>query len=436
MKNQWKVLAILFAVVIIIAAIISFVYNKNFHEIITWEEDYQAKHNRNTYDGLWALSRFLSKYQSKSVIYIENKKQFDEYITKNISKNNAVLFLTDNSVINDDIATVLMEWIARGNHLVVDGKHNNLLKHWHIEYPTEQDNQEQIFGINSACVKEFEKVKQYGVDKFSKSFQEKSIKTCNEQASFFRLPENNSIYFIDSISLKHTFKIDFNSTKNVIATAKNSHGITMVQAKHQNGSVTFVRNMNIFGHPEIPSEFSRVHINRLDNAYLAAYLAHQKSDIYIATPKLAATKHNLSLKPPKWWQIFRKHPLLWTIFILLVATAIWRKTRRLGGLRHYDDTNERTIALHCLAQGRLIDKHHEQYSVLLDWQQAICDEWDRKLSSHQSYGQAEYIDNIAKITNLERSDIQLWLNPIPEKLNRNDLLRYIQSHQRIRTQRK
>ncbi|MBR5675429.1 MAG: hypothetical protein IKX14_03190 [Neisseriaceae bacterium] len=251
--------------------------------------------------------------------------------------------------------------------------------------------------------------------------------------NIFVLPENNQPIFIlekPIEELKNIGGFDIRQTPNIISYAQTADNIvTLVRVKKGKGTITVVGTYEIFSHPIEPTKTDKIHINRFDNAYFAAYLSQGKSAIYLMSPK-NDKQNNKKDKLPLWLQLFIKHPLPATLFALLMILTVWQQIKRLGGTRRYNQTKERQISAHFTAQGRLITHNKEEYALLCEWQDELLQEWQRKFGTVAATRQAAVL--IGKKLNVAADDIELWLHPIPQNLRAGDLLRFVRSHQQLR----
>ena len=429
-KRIFTFIFIILLIIGLIGAFFVYRYNNATTEYY-WKDNTRSQKNEKA--GYFALSKFLQKqYKDTPVLYVKSMKQFEKMTAKN---NNALLFIgtslySNRSFSNQNIDD-LIKWVEKGNHLYIkESKYLNEklgLKFNNFEVLNKTNND-----IKNACQKEYDDLQQY-TSKFKGFMPKDFIKNCATNLSIFRLPENNQLIFILETpieELKHIGGFDIRQTPNIIAKAQTADDIvTLVRVKKGKGTITVVGTYEIFSHPEKPIDADKIHINRFDNAYFAAYLSQGKSTIYLMSPKgeKQTTKKD---KLPLWLQLFIKHPLPATLFALLMILAIWQQIKRLGGTRRYHNKKERQISAHFAAQGRLISHNKEEYALLCEWRNELLQEWQRKFGTVSATRQTAVL--LGKKLNVAADDIELWLHPIPQNLRTGDLLRFVRSHQQLR----
>ena len=401
-----------------------------------WQDN--TRNMRHQQAGYYALSKFLSQHIApKKVLYISNMKKFNQYRQK---EKNALLLMGEaqngyQSLSKRHIDS-LLQWVEEGNHLLI--KENQYINQkLGIKFNNFPVKKQVNKNIQAACTQEYNTLKQQYIDKFPKFLPSDFIAHCSSNLSIFRLPENKQDIFLLETpieELKHIGGFDIRQTPNIISVAYTADNIpTIVRVKKGQGSITVVGTYEIFAHPERPTKSRAIHLNRFDNAYFAAYLAQEKSVVYLMSPpQQPAPKIAL----PLWVQWFKEQPLLSTLFVLLIVACVWQYARRLGGKRRYDTRQERQQMAHFAAQGRLITHQNEQYATLCEWQKERLQLWQRKLGQFSHTGKRQTAVLIAKQIGVRPDEVALWLEPIPQNLRGRDLLRYIRSHQQLRKQQK
>lgn len=430
-----RILSFVVIVLVIIGLIAAwFVYQYNHAETeYYWRDKTEAMKNNKA--GYYALSQFLQKqHKNTPVLYVKSMKQFEKFSQKN--KNNAILLVGsvafNRSDFNDDNMDILFKWVEDGNHLYI--KQNKYINqklglefnNFPVKKTVNQD-------IQAACKDEYFSLQQYE-NKFKKFMSKQFIEHCSSNLSIFRLPENQQNIFILEKPIKeleHIDGFDIRQTPNVISVAKTADDIaTIVRVKKGKGTITVTGTYEIWNHPEKPIDAEKIHLNRFDNAYFAAYLTQDKSNIYLMSPKSGNKNSGLDKNFPAWLQLLQKYPLPTILFALLVMLAIWQQIKRLGGKRRLDERNTRPISAHFAAQGRLIAHNKEEYALLCEWRNELLQEWQRKFGTVSATRQTAVL--LAKKLNVAADDIELWLHPIPQNLRTGDLLRFVRSHQRLR----
>ena len=429
-KRIFTFIFIILLIIGLIGAFFVYRYNNATTEYY-WKDNTRSQKNEKA--GYFALSKFLQKqYKDTPVLYVKSMKQFEKMTAKN---NNALLFvgtsLYSNRSFSNQNLDELMKWVENGNHLYIK-ESNYLNEKLGLKFNNFPVKKLENKDIKNACKKEYNDLQQYN-SKFKGFMPKDFMQNCNTNLSIFRLPENNQPIFILETpieELKNIGGFDIRQTPNIISYAQTADNIvTLVRVKKGKGTITIVGTYEIFSHPIEPTKTDKIHINRFDNAYFAAYLSQGKSAIYLMSPK-NDKQNNKKDKLPLWLQLFIKHPLPATLFALLMILTVWQQIKRLGGTRRYNQTKERQISAHFTAQGRLITHNKEEYALLCEWQDELLQEWQRKFGTVAATRQAAVL--IGKKLNVAADDIELWLHPIPQNLRAGDLLRFVRSHQQLR----
>lgn len=438
-----RILSFVVIVLVIIGLIAAwFVYQYNHAETeYYWNDKTEAMKNNKA--GYYALSQFLQKqHKNTPVLYVKSMKQFEKFSQKN--KNNAILLVgsaNNRGDFGNDNIDILFKWVEEGNHLYIrQNKYINQKLGLEFKsvpeikknFPVKTTENKEI---QAACQQEYNSLQQY--KKFGYSVDNDFVKNCSNNLSMMVLPENNQPIFIletdiQKIDEKNLWGFDISKTPNIISAAKYPNDIaTIVRVKKGKGTITVTGTYEIWNHPEKPIDAEKIHLNRFDNAYFAAYLTQDKSNIYFMSPKGGNKKSGLDKNFPAWLQLLQKYPLPTILFALLVMLAIWQQIKRLGGKRRLDERNTRPISAHFAAQGRLIAHNNkEEYALLCEWRNELLQEWQRKFGTVSATRQTAVL--LAKKLNVAADDIELWLSPIPQNLRTGDLLRFVRSHQQLR----
>ena len=433
-----RILSFVVIVLVIIGLIAAwFVYQYNHAETeYYWRDKTEAMKNNKA--GYYALSQFLQKqHKNTPVLYVKSMKQFEKFSQKN--KNNAILLVgsaNNRGDFGNDNVDILFKWVEEGNHLFIK---NNYYIEQKLGLKSDNFSVKKTVNkdIQAACLKEYHKLQQYE-DKFKNFIPENFVVNCSANLSILTLPENQQNIFILETPIKdleyfgeYLGGFDIRQTPNIISVAKTADDIaTIVRVKKGKGTITVTGTYEIWNHPEKPIDAEKIHLNRFDNAYFAAYLTQGKSNIYFMSPKGGNKKSGLNKNFPAWLQLLQKYPLPTILFALLVMLAIWQQIKRLGGKRRLDERNTRPISAHFAAQGRLIAHNKEEYALLCEWRNELLQEWQRKFGTVSATRQTAVL--LAKKLNVAADDIELWLHPIPQNLRTGDLLRFVRSHQRLR----
>ncbi|MDO5687563.1 MAG: DUF4350 domain-containing protein [Neisseria sp.] len=452
-RSLWIVLGI---IVLIAAAVIA-------PQIVTesrrqWQDD--ASRQAWRYSRYYGLSVFLEKLYPKAKVRILH--DFSEF-TAQEPTHNAVMFIAETDSSSEATQQALLDWVAQGNHTVISPylyEGRSIFAELNLPLlpvrPSKEDEavaeQEKILPhqvrdrrleakvrpqVQAACTRHTAEMMRLYPDLIDiRDTQPPSPKDllhhrCALVTSVLRLPEQaGRDYFLFDDTGYANWVFDTSAPASpIIMQADNAYGTSLVQVRHGAGSITLSNGSDLFAHPEAPTNLSAAHLNRFDNAYLAAYLAQDKPQIFILNSLQNRDAPSLL---PFWAQLIKKEPLLAAIILLLLASIIWHQALRLGGKRRYDERQERPLLAHFVAQGQLIGRMREQHALLAGLQQELWQDWQRKLSGYRFGSAAQKIDLIHRLTGIAKSDVALWLQPLPETVRRRDLLRYLRAHQRIR----
>ena len=286
-KRIFTFIFIILVIIGLIAAFFVYRYNNATTEYY-WKDNTATQRHEKA--GYFALSKFLQKqYKNTPVLYVKSMKQFKKMTDK---KNNALLFvgtgwLENNRSFSNQNLDELMKWVENGNHLYIK-ESNYLNEKLGLKFNNFPVKKLENKDIQAACKKEFDHLQQYN-SKFKGFMPKDFMQNCNTNLSIFRLPENNQPIFILETpieELKNIGGFDIRQTPNIISYAQTADNIvTLVRVRKGKGTITVVGTYEIFSHPIEPTKTDKIHINRFDNAYFAAYLSQGKSAIYLMSPK-------------------------------------------------------------------------------------------------------------------------------------------------------
>lgn len=427
----------------------------------TWRDDALVK--TFTESPYYGLSVFLKKlYPQTELRILPTLSEFEQADTT----DNAVLFVVDADNTDEATQQLLLDWVSAGNHLVLSANtYRNEELFPELKLPlsrvepsaedkaeAERTHSEQKPGrplhirdkrlakdvtpaTHARCQQAWAVMEQQYSDLLPKNSSEERtefLQECGLGLASLSLPQAaEQPFYLLSTTYFQDYVFNTENTKTpMLMQAKNSYGTTLVRVPYGDGTITLSNSEDIFAHPQMPTRFS-ADITRFDNAYLAAYLAQGKSQIFILNSLKGRQAPSLL---PLWAQLIKKEPLLSAVLILLLISIIWHQAKRLGGKRRYDARAERQLIAHFAAQGQFVWRMGQQRAVLDQFQQELWQEWQRKLAGYTFSNQSQKINLLHRITSVSKADIALWLQPIPETVRRRDLLRYLRAHQRIRNQ--
>lgn len=251
------------------------------------------------------------------------------------------------------------------------------------------------------------------------------LRECHSHLNRFRLPEGRELSLLSG----QTSGFDASHSRyKILFAGQSPAGSHILRLAYGKGSLTLVNDMGVFHNPQLPTELSN-DLNRFDHAYLAAYLAGGKSQIWFIN-SMAAPEFNPP--QPSWLRLLLYAPLLSIIMLTLAALFIWQQAYRLGVVRPLTDKQQRRLSAHLLAQGMFLWRHDARADVLAQLQQQLWQDWKRRIPDWDLLTADERLQAVHKLTAAPISTIQPWLQGIPSPLPMKSWLHYLRSHQTLR----
>ena len=169
-------------------------------------------------------------------------------------------------------------------------------------------------------------------------------------------------------------------------------------------------------------------LNQYDHAYLAAYLAQDKSAVWFVRQLGSPPPIDTA---PAWWRLWQAEPLLMGALVLLVAAGVWYLSMRMGALRQLPVPQERYLSEHLTAQGQFLARKPLRGAQLQWLQQQLWQQWQQQWPHWaQMDGQAR-MQAVCRHTGAPPAVVRLWLQPVPPQPTAAQWLAYLRSHQRI-----
>lgn len=263
---------------------------------------------------------------------------------------------------------------------------------------------------------------------YQDNFEKERQADCSRWLSTLSLPEGKTLSLL--IGRRYSAAVfELPANAKPLWVAKNAYGITAARLPYGRGSVVILTRNNLWAEPQLPYAASD-DLSQFDHAYLAAYLAADKRGIWYIN-SLESLK--LPSKAPLWWRWLKKAP--WAVGLLLLFTVmgIWHAAYRIGPIIEPDERVNRRFANHLYAQGMFLWRYGRRQAVLQELQQALLQEWRRRISGFDRLDAASRINEVRRISGATVKDIRQWLEPIPADISLTLWLDYLKAHQRLRS---
>ncbi|OAM28801.1 MULTISPECIES: DUF4350 domain-containing protein [unclassified Eikenella] len=445
MKNRRSILIGLIAI-LLIGGLVA-VAGLSKQESKTWQSLDPKQEMRE--GQLYGLKTLLTRYGVKN---IRHERSLFGLGGLNAYDNNRLLIVADNRMRDKEDAERLLEWVGRGNHLVMalpsyaddnslkaDGKPGNtededtlnfrqtMLRHLQIGTVELEEIDVKTLPNLPACVKAAEQrheaARQVG--------DEVALKVdphCNAGLSSIQLPEGATIQTFTGAEYSSTNGWAAQDSKLVLFQGKNAYGaIQTIRVRYGDGSVLLTWNDNWLGNPSRP-DFNRNHLALYDHPYLAVYLAQEKDSILLAD-KVYPSDYNSA--EPMIWKMLKSQPVLLAIALAAAAILLWRIVVRVGVVQQLPPAPERYLNQHLLAQGQFLTRHLSRRAILSDMQRRLLEALQQRHPAWKQMGSRKQLEFLCAQTKLPPSVVEPWLQPLPEQVNLVQWLQMLAAHQRI-----
>ena len=400
--------------------------------------------------SLYALKTLLTRY---GVENIQHERSMFGLEKLNSYDNNRLLIVADNRMRDKEDAERLLEWVGRGNHLVMalpSYASDNPLKADDKSKETEDDEDTQNFRQTMlrqlkigtveleetdsktlpnlpACVKAAEQrreaARQVG-DKVALQIDQH----CNAGLSSIQLPEGVTIETFTGSEYSSDNGWAAKDGKLVMFQGKNAYGaVQTIRVRYGNGSVLLTWNEDWLGNPSSP-DIDRNHLALYDHPYLAVYLAQGKDGILLAE-KVYPSSYNDA--EPMLWKMLKAQPILFAVVLAAAAVLLWRIIVRVGVVRQLPPAPERYLNQHLLAQGQFLTRHLSRRAILSDMQRRLLEALQQRHPAWKQMSSRKQLEFLCAQTKLPPSVVEPWLRPLPEQVNLVEWLQMLAAHQRI-----
>ena len=456
-SNATKILLTVLAVIAVIAIGIFMGFKREPYT--TWKED-DSKLAMNKHGDLLGLSLFYQQYYPQLKQQVWRSWKANEPPLTDQSQH--LMFIHDTDNLTTSQFQQLLAWVAQGNHVVMpvrqqaepetgkdEAEHSEeevFPEAWNqLEAPDEQlanvaawakltfvtrDWSKQAAPLLPQCdayIKQMETADLQVNSKASLSQEERTAlqKQCSQNLSSIALPEGKTIWWLNQYGADAGFKVA--PAKNIMWQSKGAAGSHMVRIQHGQGSVVLTNSMYGFDNPSDPRS-PKSDLNRFDHAYLAAYLAQGKREVWFVN-RVGTTVQGA---PPLWKKLWQFSPLFCGVLLLLFALFVWRSAHRQGVTKQLSHNEDRQLKQYLQAQGAFLWHKQQRLQVLSQLQQQLWQEWQRRIPGLSTLTKAEQLTAIQRIVSAPTEDITLWLQALPAKPTTQDWLDYLQAHQHIR----
>ena len=400
--------------------------------------------------SLYALKTLLTRYGVKNIQHEHSLFGLNEL---NSYDSNRLLIVADNRMRDKEDAERLLEWVGRGNHLVMalpsyaddnplkaDGKPSDteddgdtqnfrqtMLRHLQIGTVELEETDSKTLPNLPACVKAAEQrreaARQVG-DEVALQIDQH----CNAGLSSIQLPEGATIETFTGSEYSSGNGWAAKDGKLVMFQGKNAYGaVQTIRVRYGNGSVLLTWNEDWLGNPSSP-DIDRNHLALYDHPYLAVYLAQGKDGILLAE-KVYPSSYNDA--EPMLWKMLKAQPILFAVVLAAAAVLLWRIIVRVGVVQQLPPAPERYLNQHLLAQGQFLTRHLSRRAILSDMQRRLLEGLQQRHPAWKQMSSRKQLEFLCAQTKLPPSVVEPWLTPLPEQVNLVHWLQMLAAHQRI-----
>ena len=426
-------------------------------QVTVWKTDIRGEwsHREKELLGVQALLKAQGR-QDKDIELV----QLSDNVNLIAPGTNQLLIVSDSNLKTRTDAEYLLDWVARGNHVVIEtptdysiaedddedeedeqeeryGYSKALfetlkLKHGEKEFPEAEKEQEAV-AIHPACADSEKKrlaaaevmsddekrlERDFNQDKYARL----NVKQCSFYINSIKLPEGKTLYFDNN---HHGRLLQPQAGSQVMFKGENHlSGSQIVRVRHGEGSLTFSSTTSWLKNPEYPPRADSG-LKLYDHAYLVSYLAQGKSKIVLLGELRSRTP---PLRKPVLWVILTKYAALSWPLLALLALAVWRIAARIGPVRSLPPAPERYLGQHLLAQGRFFARHFSERSILADLQQELLEHLERRYPSWHQLTPAKRLDFVCSQTKLSADTVKPWLEPLPAHVGPVEWLAMLSKH--------
>ncbi len=427
-----------------------------------WRDEsqlYQTTHGR-----LYALQQFLTKLQAD--VPQQRWRRWDGERSILADSRNTLLFLEKTEGATRADYDSLLAWVAQGNHVVMPLQYGAsgdaeadalqatedaaadeagvlsrtayqtlLAETWGVGIrrakPMPKQQRQQL-PLPAAC-REAEDARiaaqrAGGLGETDAEDADNNRRWCAHYLNRIRLPEGTELNWL----LQWNTELYALKPDAVLWQGQGIAGSRIMRLAHGQGSVILVPDIQPLGNPQMPYQ-EGVNLKQFDHAYLAAYLAQGKDELWFIRDLAAAEPLDST---PAWWRLWRAEPVLMGALLVLLVLGVWHLAVRMGALRQLPVSQERYLQTHLRAQGLFLQHHGSPQQQLWPLQQALWQQWQQQWPQWPTLDDAARVRLLARHLRLPPSVLGLWVAPLPADLNQSQLRAYLQAHQRILQARK
>ncbi|MCP2040505.1 hypothetical protein L1281_001088 [Neisseria sp. HSC-16F19] len=366
------------------------------------------------------------------------------------SGGDILLWLESTRMATEDDYDTLLDWVAEGHHVVLplpdeyrdagaedeeedvggmsEAAYRNMLKAYlGIELADAAKNTAAAAEVQSAC-RAAAQTRQQAATVVKRSVDaegaENRLQRCHQQANRIRLPEGRTLVWYGGDE-PQVFKPAAGTTP--LWQGEGAGGSHILRLPYGEGTVLLVTSMQAFWPPEEP-QWDESNLNLFDHAYLSAYLAADKSAVWLVR-ELGSKDENPPA--PAWWRLWQSQPLLMISLALLLAAGVWHVAVRMGARRLLPAAQERDLSEHLRAQGRFESQNRVRGGQLAWMQQQLWQQWQQQWPHWPQMSAQERLDTVCRYSGLPPSVVKIWLEPLPAQPTRKDWLHYLRTHRRL-----
>ncbi|WP_437883209.1 DUF4350 domain-containing protein [Pseudomonas sp. LRF_L74] len=328
-----------------------------------------------------------------------------------------LLLLANRSDMTPRQARRLLEWTAKGGHLVFIAE-----SLWDEEKGKSEDLLLDSVGIHQIMTEELDADDESEDEEASEDEPEHSASESEEQAQDDdeeeRYPELTKIYLENEeapayIGFDTEYHL-YDTNDKVYAWANSGEATHMMQLDHGEGLVTVLTDAWIWQNDEIAD---------YDNAWLLWYLTQDTSVTLVYNTE----RDNLAS------QLLEHYPLALVVLVLLIIASLWHVGLRHGPLQVVPERARRQLEEHLRGGADFLLRHSGQQHLLLALQRDILRRARHRHPGFERLAIADQWHALGRLTRLPSSAISQAMKPSPVKrMSATDFTRQVANLQTLR----
>ncbi len=346
----------------------------------------------------------------------------------------SVASLEDESIAN------VFDWVAQGNHLMLPYQKDNdsitqILKQLGIQaIDVQKPKSSNDADIRQRCQIEA-KQRQALINRAdvtthnSDQDVQNTLKRCYASLNRVTLNQEPLFFYSDANGLVR-FESLKKKNKSVLNQSTGANGSQWITLRYGQGSLTFISDMQMFDNPIMP-QLNSMDLSRYDHMEIANMWLLPASEV-ILTSQLENHNEGMPLVTPDWLRLLRFAPLFVALMVLATILLFWHY-RYPRGVRHeLPKLEQRQWLMHLSGAGEFIQRTHAKEAMLQQWQDDLFIQLQKRFVQWPYLSTKQRVALLRKTWSISPLAIDLWCQPIPNRIHNKDWLTYLKAHQQIK----